>query len=305
MSLGAVLLGVVLIHLYVHLGIILSLYLAPVEHFSSGREYQFWPTSRTGRMVTVSAALVEFWAFYFFALTYPLGWVMPRRLALRPQPEPDDKRNVPVLLLHGYMMNRFCMAPLRLWLRAQGFRRIESIGLRRLHGPIESFARQLRDVVMRWEAETPGVGVHVVAHSMGGLVAASLLEDKVAGRHIRGIVAIGSPFGGSVLHCVGLGICARQFRPGGSFLKRLSESLLAGGGKKLVSIYSESDRLVLPPSNSYVPTALANERLIGLGHMSLLLAPRVFKIVRDHLLGLRGVVFSEPAANSQARGEGA
>jgi pimeloyl-ACP methyl ester carboxylesterase len=299
MSLGALALAAALGHLYLHLGLMLALYTVPVDRFAAGAGYRFWPAGWPARAETLLFAAAEFWALYFFVVTYPLGWVLPRRAVLPPQPEREDPRNVPVVLLHGYMMNRFCMAPLRLYLRLQGFRRLYSLNLRRLFGPIEGFAAQLRDALDEVEAENPGSGAVLVAHSMGGLVSVQALEDKINARRIRGVVAIGSPFGGTVLYGVAPGLCARQFRPNGPFLRRLARTLQDSARQRLVSIYSDGDRMILPPRSSNVAGALATERLRRLGHMSLLLSPQVFRFVRDHLLGRRGVSFEAGASDLQ------
>jgi triacylglycerol lipase len=300
MSLPSLVLYVLLAHLYVHLGVVLALYLAPVERFEAGQGYRFWPESWRGRLELAAWGAIEFWAFYLFMLTWPLGWLVPRRVWRRPHPEPADGRNVPVVLVHGYRMNSFCMEPLRMYLRRQGFRRLYSLSLRRLDGPIESFAGQLAQLIRQIDEENPGEGVFLVGHSMGGLVSALTLQDPKTSGHVRGVVAIGSPFGGTVLHCVAFGACARQFRPAGIFVRRMAEHLGRVAGERLVSIYSEGDRLVLPASSARVPGALANLRLTGLGHMSLLLSPTVLRLVRDMLLGQLDVRFPERARSIRA-----
>jgi pimeloyl-ACP methyl ester carboxylesterase len=291
MSLGTLCLALVLAHLYAHLGLMLALYVAPIGHIRAGEGYRLWPVGWAARVKALLGALYEIGVFYGFIVTYPLGWILPRRTVLSLHPEPDDPRNVPVVLLHGYMMNRCCMAPLRLYLRLQGFRRLYSLNLRRLHGSIETFAHQFRDALAGIDMENERRGAFVVAHSMGGLVASLALEDKATARRLRGIVALGSPFGGTVLHGLGLGVCARQIRPGGVFLRRLAGTLESIVRGRLVSIYTDGDRLVVPPWSSHVDGALSNERLHALGHLSLLLSPHVFRLVRDQLLARRGVRF--------------
>lgn len=284
MSLGTAALWVITILLYVHLAAMLALYLVPVHRFEVGRGYRFWPADWAGRLQTLCFVVVEYWAFFLFIVTYPLGWVMPRGVELEPHPDPQDPRNVPVVLVHGYMMNRCCMAPLQLYLMWCGFRRVETMKLRHLRAPVEAFAQQVRRRLAEIDRRHPGLGVHLVGHSMGGLVSTVALQDKASARLIRDVVAVGSPFAGSMLHAVGLGICARQFRPAGVFARRVRAQLVEGDAARVVSIYSTGDRLVLPPASAHVEGARANQRLEHLGHMTLLLSPAVFRLVRDALL---------------------
>lgn len=92
-----------------------------------------------------------------------------------------------VLLLHGLWMNRYAMLPLA--------RRIERAGFRPHALTYRSVARGLDDHVARIEralADLRVESVHVVAHSMGGVVAAAWLAAAPRPRADR-VVLLGSP----------------------------------------------------------------------------------------------------------------
>ena len=120
-----------------------------------------------------------------------------------------------VLLLHGIWMRGWALARLARRLRAQGYA-VEVFGYLSLaHGPDPSVAR-LRE---RMRALGPGP-VHLVGHSLGGLIALRALADMDSpGR----AVCLGSPL-------VGSRAAARLARaPGGRILLGRSAEILHEG----------------------------------------------------------------------------
>jgi pimeloyl-ACP methyl ester carboxylesterase len=96
-----------------------------------------------------------------------------------------------VLLIHGLWMNRFAMLYLTRAIAAQGFR-ARAIGyLSALRDFEQNAARIARAIA------APGEHVHLVAHSLGGLVVLRALE-RVRDARVRRLVLLGSPIAGSV-----------------------------------------------------------------------------------------------------------
>lgn len=98
-----------------------------------------------------------------------------------------------VILIHGLWMHGLFMLPQQHWLRSEGF------AVRRFSYP--SWRAGLADnvrLLTRFVNETPGDVIHLVAHSLGGLVALTMLSQESDAR-IRRIVLMGTPYMGC--HC--------------------------------------------------------------------------------------------------------
>lgn len=96
-----------------------------------------------------------------------------------------------IVLVHGLFRNGWEMIPLRLRLAAAGYRTFQfSYPSMRL-GPEEN-ARMLRDFIYKIDTET----VHLVGHSLGGLIIRYLFHDFPEQRPGR-VVTLGTPHQGS------------------------------------------------------------------------------------------------------------
>jgi pimeloyl-ACP methyl ester carboxylesterase len=96
-----------------------------------------------------------------------------------------------VLVVHGLWMNRVVMLYLARRLRERGFA-ARAVGY---YSAMHDFARNARQVA----AAIGAIGatrVHVVAHSLGGVVALAALRDRPDPR-VRRVVLLGSPLAGS------------------------------------------------------------------------------------------------------------
>ena len=96
-----------------------------------------------------------------------------------------------VILLHGLWMRAAALMPLARRLRAAGFAP-ETFGYHTLHGGPDAAVARLRALV---EASDGGP-VHVIGHSLGGLVALECARQCNPSR-IGRIVCLGSPLRGS------------------------------------------------------------------------------------------------------------
>src|SRR5262245_41541800 len=96
-----------------------------------------------------------------------------------------------VLLVHGLWMNRVVMLYLARQLRRRGFA-VRTVGYYSAMHDLARNARRLAGAIAALDSPR----VHVVAHSLGGVVALAAPRDRPAAR-VRRIVLLGSPLAGS------------------------------------------------------------------------------------------------------------
>lgn len=110
---------------------------------------------------------------------------------MQPTENPDAARaGEAVLLLHGLWTNRGVMAFIARHLAARGFR-AKSIGYLSAMRDFEHNAAHIAHVIAAADASR----VHIVGHSMGGVVALRALNDRPDPR-VHRLVLLGSPIAG-------------------------------------------------------------------------------------------------------------
>jgi pimeloyl-ACP methyl ester carboxylesterase len=110
------------------------------------------------------------------------------RVSFDPAWRPDPARRETIVFVHGAVVNGLEMAPLRWRLAGLGY------ATRQFH--YHSMTVGLQENVARFGrfiAETPGDVLHIVGHSMGGVLTRHVFEQTPDPRPGR-LVAIGSPF---------------------------------------------------------------------------------------------------------------
>jgi triacylglycerol esterase/lipase EstA (alpha/beta hydrolase family) len=131
--------------------------------------------------------------------------------------------------------------------------------------------------------------VDVVAHSLGGLVAAYWLKRIDRGRRIRRVVTLGTPHAGTPIARAGallLGLFSRalwQMIPGSSLLRELEAEPMPIGSE-LVAIASRGDAVV--PAHCARAASAPRQRSVELarvGHCDLLWSNAAFRLVASAL----------------------
>ena len=102
----------------------------------------------------------------------------------------SEARPEAVLLLHGLWMNRYVMSPLQAALEAQGFA-AHTVGYRSMRGDLQEHLARIDQSM----AELGEARIHLVGHSMGGVIALAwrMREAAKPGRQAGRTVLLGSP----------------------------------------------------------------------------------------------------------------
>lgn len=181
----------------------------------------------------------------------------------------SQPRNQAVVLLHGLAANRLVMVRLSKFLDGHGYE-TANWGYRSIRGSIESHAWALRTQLDDFISAGRHEVVHIVAHSMGGIVARRALSLSHTANLGR-LVMLGPPNRGS--H-----VARRLSRPLGSIcpaLRELSDSahsyvnqlgepsdiecgIIAAAADRVVKLQStflasQSDHIILPGHHGMLP----------------------------------------------------
>ncbi|TQN41426.1 alpha/beta hydrolase family protein [Blastococcus colisei] len=249
---------------------------------------------------TLTGGLTELAWVGAHVLMYPLGTRVP---ALRPDPrnrpgqQPPTVRalfaadplaaRIPVLLVHGLVDNRSVFSVMQRSLRRRGFAHVCTWNYSPLLTDVARGAADLGAHIERLCEQTGYDRVHVVGHSLGGLIARYHVQRQGGDRRVESLVTLGTPHQGSVLAHVVPTPLIRQLRPGSPVLRELAEPAPACR-TTVTAIYSDLDQVVLPTRSGrcdHPDLAARNVLVRGVGHMSL---PRHRQVVDEVAATLAG-----------------
>jgi pimeloyl-ACP methyl ester carboxylesterase len=229
-------------------------------------------------------ALETAWSVGHLAI-YPLGLARERtrsateRFSLQGLPPVQrglvigdvEAAGTPILLVHGLVDNRSIFAFLRRALRRRGFGRVIALNYSLLTDDIRSAARRLAEVVEELCSDTGYERIHVVGHSMGGLLARYYVQRLGGDDRVHTLVTLGTPHAGTGWARVVPHRLFRQLCPGSDVVAELAAPA-PGCRTRFVAIWSDLDQLMLPRSAALIEHADLRARNVlvrGVGHMSL------------------------------------
>lgn len=194
----------------------------------------------------------------------------------------------PILLVHGLVDNRSIFTLLRRALHRRGFGRVLTLNYSPFTQDVRSAAARLERLVERVCEETGYEKVHVVGHSLGGLVARYYVQRMGGGERVHTVCTLGSPHAGTWAAHLLPHALVRQLRPGSDLMQEL-ESPAPGCPTRFVSFWSDLDQLIVPQRNARLthPDLTARNVLLrGVGHMSLPIDGRVVREIAQLLAHL-------------------
>ncbi|MGH3854562.1 MAG: esterase/lipase family protein [Pseudonocardiaceae bacterium] len=190
----------------------------------------------------------------------------------------------PVLLVHGFADNRSVFAVLDRALRRHGFGVVYSVnyGVRTaLTGDVPSVARELGREVERICEATGAERVHVVGHSLGGLVARYYVQRLGGDARVHTLVTLGAPHHGTMAAYLLPAPVLHQLRPHSELMAELAAPS-PRCRTRFVAVWSELDEWIVPQRNARLdhPDLLVTHHRLGdVGHLSLPVDPRAVHTV--------------------------
>ncbi len=224
-------------------------------------------------------------------LTYPLGIAQEKarpvteRFTLEGLPPLQrgllhgdvEAAGTPILLVHGLVDNRSIFTVLRRALRRRGFGRVTTYNYRVFTSDLRMAARKLGEQVEAICEQSGYERIHVVGHSMGGILARYYVQRLGGDARVHTLVTLGSPHQGtSAAKLLPVGVTA-QLAPTSAVIEEL-RSPARSCRTRFVAFWSDCDGLIAPRRAAKIdhPDLTARNVFVrGSGHMSLPIDRRV------------------------------
>jgi hypothetical protein len=194
----------------------------------------------------------------------------------------EDLRARPVLLVHGLGATDSCWFAVGRALKGRGMT-VDAINYRPFGTSVEQIAGGLAVRVVDLLAKTGADKVHLIGHSLGGLVIAQALADGHLAGQVDSVVTIGTPFRGSPwAYLWPFGTMIRTLRDGSPLLRRLAETPVPDG-VRWIAVSSTLD--VIVPGHRSVPSyeGVRSVTVDDAGHSGMLLSRQVVNLIVSEL----------------------
>jgi pimeloyl-ACP methyl ester carboxylesterase len=207
---------------------------------------------------------------------------------------PNPLRARPVLLVHGLGATEACWSAVGRALEVRGMT-VDAINYRPFGTSVEQVALGLAVRVADLLARTGSDKVHLIGHSLGGLVIAQALADGHLAGQVDAVVTIGTPFRGSPwAYLCPFGSMIRALRDGSPLLRRLAETPVPDG-VRWIAVSSSLD--VIVPGHRAVPShaGVRSVMVDDAGHSGMLLSRQVVNLIMAELPSSGGKSPDHPA----------
>ena len=207
----------------------------------------------------------------------------------------------PILLVHGIIDNHSIFTLLQRALRRRGFATVSSFDYGLLTRDIPGAARQLGKAIEKLAANSGYERIHVIGHSLGGLIARYYVQRLGGDGRVHTLVTLGTPHSGTeaarplrMLPLLG------QLTPGSPVLRELAEPAPDCRTRFLV-FASDLDHMVRPSRNArleHPDLTVRNVSVSGVGHLSMPNNPSIAFTIASALTEL--VPFETPERSDPA-----
>ena len=172
------------------------------------------------------------WALYPLGVAAEAAPASPGRLDTGSAPvSPPESEGVgrPVLLVHGWGDNRAVFTLLRRSLQRAGFPQVLTTDYSPLTCDVREAALRLGEQVETVCRRTGYDRLHVVGHSLGGIITRYYVQRLGGDERVHTLVTLGSPHAGTAAGWWLPHPLVRQLQPGSGLIRELSEPAPAAG----------------------------------------------------------------------------
>jgi len=211
-----------------------------------------------------------------------IGGSDPGRALLPPAQTDAAPKARPVLLLHGFGGGKSSWSVIAENLSARGLT-VDAITYPPFGASVEQLADRLVLEVKRKLSQTGAEKVHLVGHSLGGVVIAQAIAGGRLAGLIDTVVTLGLPFGGSPwAKLLPFGAIVPALRENSPLLRRLASAPIPDGVRWLA--FAATLDVVVPGLRS-IPAHAEVEAITirGVGHLGMLLSRQVVGRIVDAL----------------------
>jgi len=185
-----------------------------------------------------------------------------------------------VVLLHGLFATAGVLRPLRRSIERESG--AHTAWFSYAPGPgVETLARRLSSLIDRLPA---GVRIHLVGHSVGGLVARLFVQELGGHDRVVQTISVAAPFRGTRHARLMPGPAGRDISPGSALLERLERTAHRASSVPHLSIASACDSVVTESALFAYGDRMIVEHC---GHNGLLYDPAVLSIIGRRIRGVR------------------
>lgn len=177
----------------------------------------------------------------------------------------------PILLAHGIVDNHTVFALMRRQLLRRGFTRIQNFSYSPLTLDVRRTAERLGAEIEALCEESGSEQIHVVGHSLGGLIARYYIQRLGGDQRVHTCVTLGTPHQGTMAARLLPWPLVKQVRPDSDLMAELAEPA-PDCQTRFIAFYSDVDQLIVPQRRARIrhPDLTArNIRVRGVGHLSL------------------------------------
>jgi pimeloyl-ACP methyl ester carboxylesterase len=190
-----------------------------------------------------------------------------------------ERERIPIVLIPGLAVNKSIFTGLRRALTERGCGPVVSFGYSPLVGDVRVAAAQLGVLVDGLRTATGAPRVHLVGHSLGGLIARYYVQRLGGHTRVETVVTVATPHGGTLAAWLlaPVPLVVRQLRPSSDLLNELAQPA-PECTTQFVAFWSGRDELILPARHARVEHAdltVRNVEVPGVGHLALAAHPRV------------------------------
>jgi hypothetical protein len=171
---------------------------------------------------------------------------------------------------------------------------VDTITYSPLGNSVEQLADELVAAVETTLSQTGADKVHLVGHSLGGVVIAQAIAGGGLVGLVDTVITLGSPFGGSPwADLLPFGDLARALRPGSPLLRRLATAAVPDGVRWL-AVSAALDIIVPGPRSVPAHADVETITFDGIGHLGMLISRRVVGYIVAALPAQGSPVGAEP-----------